>query len=60
LRLKGIPYRFKIVSDDISEPFHHVFAEALLGGNWVPMDATYPENSFGVEQGWVKEETVSP
>lgn len=60
LKLKGIPYRLKIVSDDPNEPLHHVFPEALFGLNWVPMDATYPENSFGIEQHWYKTETIEP
>jgi hypothetical protein len=60
LKLKQIPYRFKIVSDEIGEPFHHVFAEGFFDGNWVPMDATYPDNVFGQEQNWISSEVIYP
>lgn len=60
LQVKGIPYRFLIVSDDPSEPYHHVYPEAFLGGKWVAMDATYPTNTFGVSQDWALSEAIEP
>lgn len=50
----GIPYRIVIAGSHgvprknffgkpvVAYPFHHVFTEFMLGGEWVPFDATYP------------------
>ena len=60
LRLKGYPYRFQIVSDSPDEPYHHVFAEGMVNGQWYTMDATYPTNTFGTSENWAQELTVNP
>lgn len=60
LRVKGIPYRFKIVSDDVTESYHHVYPEACFDGVWVSMDATYPTNQFGISELWASEEEIYP
>lgn len=60
LKLKNIPYRFVIVSDDVTEPYHHVFTEGYFNGEWVPMDATYPHNQFGITENWAKLEYIYP
>jgi hypothetical protein len=57
---KGIAYRFKLVSDSENSPLHHVFVEAFLGSDWVPLDVTYPENKIGVSNQWAQEMVVYP
>jgi hypothetical protein len=52
LRCKNIPYRYKIVAKNSSDPLHHVYTEAYIGGRWIPMDCTYPENQMGATENW--------
>lgn len=46
----GVTSRLVTVAADPSQPdqFTHVYAEALLNGQWVPLDAARPDASYGV------------
>lgn len=39
--LKGLPWRIVVCGRQIGVP-HHVYPEILMGGEWWPADATYP------------------
>jgi hypothetical protein len=39
--LRGIPWRLVAVGRVHGRPPHHVFPEMLIGGEWLPVDATY-------------------
>ena len=45
----GIPVRLVTISNDPSDPsrFSHIYAEAEIRGQWVPLDAARPGASFG-------------
>lgn len=47
----GIPSQFKVVALDRSRPgiMSHVYVEARIGRQLVPMDPTYPWNTLGFE-----------
>jgi transglutaminase-like putative cysteine protease len=47
----GIPSQFKVVGLNRQTPgdFSHVYVEALIDGQLVPMDPTYPGNTLGFE-----------
>lgn len=38
----AVPRRTVLGNIKVTYPFHHVFPEIFLGGQWVPFDATYP------------------
>ena len=40
-QLRGIPWRLVAVGRVPGAPPHHVFPEMLIGGEWLPVDATY-------------------
>lgn len=44
-QLRGIPWRLVAVGRLPGHPPHHVFVEMHIGGEWLPVDATY---SWGV------------
>jgi transglutaminase-like putative cysteine protease len=45
----GIPARLVTVSNDPSDPsrFSHIYAEAQIGAQWIPLDAARPGARFG-------------
>jgi hypothetical protein len=43
----GVPYRFVAVSQKPNRSIHHVFPQLLVSGEWVTMDATFPEYEMG-------------
>lgn len=47
----GIPTRLVTVSASDADPqqFSHVYVEAQIDGQWIPMDAARPEAKFGAE-----------
>lgn len=45
LKAAGYPWRFVAVGDD---KFEHVYVETQIDGQVVPLDATYPYNTFGL------------
>ena len=42
LRMNGIPFRFIGASELPSGRIHHVFPQAMINGEWLNVDATYP------------------
>lgn len=57
LKLKGIPYKIKMVSDRDDLVFCHVFCIGFLD-KWVSFDCTYPENTINMEHSWTNEEEI--
>jgi transglutaminase-like putative cysteine protease len=51
LKSIGVPVQFKIVAVDPnrSATFSHVYVVANVRGRWVPLDATYQDNTVGTE-----------
>lgn len=49
----GINARVVTVASEPSDPgaFTHIYAEAFLNGEWVPMDAARPDAAFGLAPG---------
>ncbi len=57
-RLKNIPYRFIAIGSRPKNypwykktPLSHVYNLFYLNNQWIPLDATYNFNSYGVEMG---------
>jgi len=58
LHENNIPYRFTSVSRRPDGEIHHVLVEAMKDGEWIPIDATYPENELYQEEPWTNRETL--
>lgn len=58
LKCKNMPYRYKLVAKNPDDPLHHVYTETYIGGKWIPLDCTYPENRIGVTENWGRMEIV--
>jgi hypothetical protein len=59
LKLHHIPYRFAATSRRPSGEIHHVVVQAWIDGEWVEIDATYPQNQLFERQAWTKVEPLS-
>lgn len=55
--LNNLEYRFIAAGSLLAGPFHHALLDIFYGGRWVPVDATYPHNIFGVRQ-WKSEKEI--
>jgi len=58
LLLNGIQYRLIGSSSRKDKRVHHVFPQALLGGKWVNVDATYPHFKIGESKKITKAEVI--
>ncbi len=56
--LRKIPWRFVAVGKTASGDLHHVFAEFMVGGVWIPFDVTYSFNVLGAPRPWAKREVL--
>ncbi len=58
LKLKKIPYRLIASSSRKDKKIHHVFPQAKMNGEWVNVDATYPQYSIGQQKKLTKYEVL--
>lgn len=54
-RCMGIPTRLTAIKSDNPDEFDHVFSEARIGENWIPVDPTVPEGTIYTHYGMVHE-----
>ncbi len=50
MKRKEIPFRFVITSTKPNKKYHHIYLEINLNDEWIPFDATYPQNEFLTEK----------
>lgn len=58
LEKRGIPWRFLSVSRRPDGEIHHVLVQASVDGQWLNVDATYPDNELFEPEQWTAEEVL--
>jgi len=59
LRENNIPYEFIAVSSRNDGRVHHVIIRALINGEWVQIDPTYPRNKLFEKKTWTAAEQLT-
>jgi len=54
----NIPFRFIASSRRKDKKVHHVFPQARIAGQWLPLDATYKRNTIGMKRSDTKTEVL--